>query len=357
MWLRLWLSARLSYSWNAGVDLALFHNRIELILDAYYKRTDNMLVIAPLPSYASSIIGAPWVNVGAMQNKGFEITLNTVNVSKKDLTWKSGLTFSLNRNKVTDLYTATSGLQGNIDNVTYTYTQVGCPVGQFYGYKVKGMFSNEDDFYLKDKNGDYLLDANGNRKFVALPTGMSVKEGEVWYGDYIWEDLNGDGVIDEKDRTNIGNPLPKFTFGLNNSVTWKNFDLNVFISGSVGNKVYNYLDQETANPINWSGAMRKVQHYACVEKIDPNGERTIGNMHFRMQTMPTSLSATLSSMGALIRGVRFSQLTNNCSNMSMQTRFGATPLSLLLARFTRISTSLAVVIPTKVRMLATRKGQ
>ncbi len=165
-----------------------------------------MLVIAPLPSYASSIIGAPWVNVGGMQNKGFEITLNTVNVSKKDLAWKSGLTFSLNRNKVTYLYTATLGLQGNIDNVTYTYTQVGCPVGQFYGYKVKGMFSNEDDFYLKDKNGDYLLDANGNRKFVALPTGMSVKEGEVWYGDYIWEDLNGDGVIDEKDRTNIGNP-------------------------------------------------------------------------------------------------------------------------------------------------------
>lgn len=266
-------------SWNVGLDLSLFKNRIELIVDAYYKKTDNMLVQATLPSYATGAISAPWVNVGAMENKGFEFTLNTVNISNKNLTWKTGITFSLNRNKVTSLYTESATLPGELDGKLYTMTTEGNPVAQFYGYKVKGMFTTEEDFYAKDKNGDYLLDENGNRKFVALPTGKTVKENEIWYGDYIWEDLNGDGVIDEQDRTNIGNPHPKFTFGLNNTITWKDFDLTIFINGSVGNKIYNYLVQENAMPTNNSGMMAICNDYARVELIDPDGERTLNNMH------------------------------------------------------------------------------
>ena len=266
-------------SWNVGLDLSLFKNRIELIIDAYYKKTDNMLVQATLPSYATGAISAPWVNVGAMENKGFEFTLNTVNISNKFLTWKTGITFSLNRNKVTSLYTESATLPGELDGKLYTMTTEGNPVAQFYGYKVKGMFTTEDDFYAKDKNGDYLLDENGNKKVVALPTGKTVKENEIWYGDYIWEDLNGDGVIDEQDRTNIGNPHPKFTFGLNNTITWKDFDLTVFINGSVGNKIYNYLVQENAMPTNNSGMMAICNDYARVELIDPDGERTLQNMH------------------------------------------------------------------------------
>ena len=266
-------------SWNAGLDISLFKNHIELIVDAYYKKTDNMLVQATLPSYAVGAISAPWVNVGAMENKGFEFTLNTVNITNKDLTWQTGITFSLNRNKVTELYTETATLPGTLDGKLYTMTTVGNPVGQFYGYKVKGMFTTEDDFYAKDKNGDYLLDEKGNRKFVALPTGKTVKENEIWYGDYIWEDLNSDGVIDEQDRTNIGNPHPQFTFGVNNTVSWKNFDLTVFINGSVGNKIYNYLVQEHAMPTNNSGMMAICNDYARVELIDATGERILSNMH------------------------------------------------------------------------------
>ena len=266
-------------SWNVGLDISLFKNRIELIVDAYYKKTDNMLVQATLPSYATGAITAPWVNVGAMENKGFEFTLNTVNITNKDLTWKTGITFSLNRNKVTELYTETATLPGTLDGKLYTMTTVGNPVAQFYGYKVKGLFTTEDDFYAKDKNGDYLLDEKGNKKFVALPTGKTVKENEIWYGDYIWEDLNGDGVIDEQDRTNIGNPHPKFTFGVNNTVSWKDFDLTIFINGSVGNKIYNYLVQENAMPTNNSGMMAICNDYARVELIDATGERTLENMH------------------------------------------------------------------------------
>ena len=266
-------------SWNVGLDLSFFNNRIEFIFDAYLKYTDNLLMQADLPSYISGIITSPWVNSGAMRNSGFEFTLNTVNISKKNLEWTSGITFSLNRNKVTSLYTESTGIQGKINNQTYTYTTVGQPVGQFYGYKVIGMFEKEDDFYLKDINGEYLLDANGNKTFVALPTGKTVDKGTgIWYGDYIYEDLNNDGVIDEKDRTYIGNPEPKFTFGVNNSLRWRDFDFTLFITGSVGNKVFNYLAQQQSNPMSFWTTLKSVSDYAKYAKIDPNGDESLSNM-------------------------------------------------------------------------------
>ena len=266
-------------AWNVGLDLTFLNNRIEFIFDAYLKNTDNLLMPATLPVYISGVIGSPWVNTGSMRNKGFEFTLNTVNISKKDFEWRTGVTFSLNRNKVTRLYTESSGLPGSINNLVYTYTAEGEPVGQFYGYNVIGMFEKEDDFYQKDINGDYLLDAQGNKKIVALPEGKVVDEGTgIWYGDYIYEDRNGDDVIDEKDRVYLGNPEAKFTFGLNNDFRWKGFDVNLFITGSVGNKVFNYLAQQQSNPMNRWVSLKSVRDYARYELINPDGERTLQNM-------------------------------------------------------------------------------
>ena len=267
-------------AWNAGLDLTFLNNRIEFIFDAYLKNTDNLLMPATLPVYISGVIGSPWVNTGSMRNKGFEFTLNTVNISNKNLEWRTGVTFSLNRNKVTRLYTESSGLPGELYNLVYTYTAVDEPVGQFYGYNVIGMFQKEDDFYQKDINGDYLLDAQGNKKIVALPEGKVVDEGTgIWYGDYIYEDRNGDDVIDEKDRIYLGNPEAKFTFGLNNDFRWKGFDVNLFITGSVGNKVFNYLAQQQSNPMNRWVSLKSVRDYARYDLINPNGGRTLDNMH------------------------------------------------------------------------------
>lgn len=266
-------------SWNAGLDLTFLDNRIEFIFDAYLKNTDNLLMQAALPTYVSGVISSPWVNSGAMRNKGFEFTLNTVNISNKNLTWSTGITFSLNRNEVTRLYTESTGMQGNINGLTYTYTTTGQPVAQFYGYNVIGMFETEEDFYKKDINGEYLLDAKGNKMIVALPEGKEVNEGTgVWYGDYIYEDKNDDGVIDEQDRTFLGNPEPKFTFGFNNDLHWKGFDLNLFITGSVGNKVFNYLEQQQSNPTNRWVSLKSVCDYAKYDLIDAAGERTLENM-------------------------------------------------------------------------------
>ena len=267
-------------AWNIGLDLTFLNNRIEFIFDAYLKNTDNLLMQAALPTYISGIITSPWVNSGAMRNKGFEFTLNTVNISKKDFEWTTGLTFSLNRNEVTRLYTESTGIQGKINDLTYTYTTVGEPVAQFYGYQVIGMFEKEDDFYQKDINGEFLLDAAGNRMIVALPEGKEVNEDTgIWYGDYKYKDVNDDGVIDEQDRSYLGNPEPKFTFGINNNWRWKGFDINLFITGSVGNKVFNYLAQQQSNPTNRWVTLKSVCDFAKYDLIDPDGERTLSNMH------------------------------------------------------------------------------
>lgn len=269
-----------THSYNIGFDLAFLNNRIEFIFDAYLKNTDNLLMQAALPSYISGVIASPWVNTGEMRNKGIDLTLNTVNISNSNLTWTSSLTFSLNRNKVLKLYTESTGIQGKIGSSVYTYTTVGNPVAQFYGYQVIGMFEKESDFYMKDANGDFILDSAGKPRFVAIPENKEIAEGTgVWYGDYIYADLNGDGIINEQDRTYIGNPEPSFTFGFNNSLTWKGFDFNLFLTGSVGNDGYNYLQQQQSDPANRWTTLASVCDYAKLGLIDPDGERTLENMY------------------------------------------------------------------------------
>ena len=235
---------------------------------------------AALPTYVSGVINSPWVNTGSLRNKGIDITLNAIPISNKDLSWRTGITFSLNRNKVLKLYTESTGILGNINGQTYTLTTVGEPVGQFYGYNVIGMFKEENDFYQKDANGDFLLDSNGNKQIVAIPENKTLDQGTgIWYGDYIYEDVNGDGVIDEKDRVYLGNSEPLFTFGFNNTISWKDFDLNLFFTGSVGNKVFNYLGQQQSDPTDRWVMLKSVRDFAKVTKIDPEGEATLENMH------------------------------------------------------------------------------
>uniref|UniRef100_UPI00259897D3 SusC/RagA family TonB-linked outer membrane protein n=1 Tax=uncultured Bacteroides sp. TaxID=162156 RepID=UPI00259897D3 len=267
-------------AWNAGIDLNLFDNRVEFIFDTYLKNTDNLLMQASLPSYVTGIINSPWVNAGAMENKGAEFTLNTVNISKKDFTWRTGITISFNKNKITKLYTETAGLSGTIDGAqTLTYSTVGQPVGQYYGYKVIGMFKEESDFYQRDADGNFLLDKNGNRLPVALPENQHIAKDEVWVGDYIFEDLNGDGVIDEQDRTYLGNPEPKFSYGFNNTFTYKGFDINIFINGVYGNKLVNLFRQDFTNPMRNSNLLKEATGIAHVELIDPAQPEEIWNVH------------------------------------------------------------------------------
>ncbi len=267
-----------TYSSNIGIDANFFDNRIELIADIYYKKTKDLLLQLPLPTYlGSSGQGAasnPWANVGSLRNKGLEITLNTVNIDKKNFQWRTNLIFSLNRNKVLKLDTESSSIEKTFsvgdDNNVVTRTVEGMPIGMFWGYKVIGRFNKAEDFYYKD--------ADGNVKPVALPEGSSIEEGKTWIGDYIFADLNGDGVINNSDCTFIGNPEPKFTYGIGNTFSWKGFDLTIFFTGSYGNDVLNYNRRWIESPRENSNLLKTVRDYAVLGKIDPNGADDFRNL-------------------------------------------------------------------------------
>ena len=271
-----------TYSTNVGLDLSLLGGRIEFIADWYYKKTNDLLLKLDLPAFLGSGAGSgygvasnPWGNVGSLRNTGFEFTLNTVNIDYKGFTWRTNAVMSINRNKVLSLDTETGTLpqtlQVGSETATVTNTVVGQPIGQFWGYKVIGRFDKPEDFYYKD--------ANGNVKPVALPEGSSIGQSETWLGDYIFADLNGDGVINNDDQTFIGNPEPKFTWGFGNTFSYKGFDLTVQFSGSYGNKVLKYGRRTLEVSGSTSNLLTTVLDYARVEKIDPNGPEDYRNYY------------------------------------------------------------------------------
>lgn len=277
-----------TYSTNIGFDLSLFNSRIDIVFDWYYKKTKDLLMMLDLPAFLGSGAGSnesygtasnPWGNIGSLRNTGVEITLNTVNIENKDFTWRSNVVFSLNRNKVVELDSESGSLPQTLqigsDVATVTNTVVGKPIGQFWGYKVIGRFDAPEDFYYKD--------ANGNIKPVALPKGASIAtsptSGGVFIGDYIYEDVNGDGVIDDSDQTFIGNPEPKFTWGFGNTFSYKGFDLSFQFSGSVGNKVMNYQRRFLDITGSTSNQLTTVLDYARLAKYDAEGPEDYRNYY------------------------------------------------------------------------------
>ncbi|WP_289665519.1 SusC/RagA family TonB-linked outer membrane protein [Flavobacterium panacagri] len=263
---------------NIGLDLGLFNNRVEITADVYYKRTDDLLLRLSLPAYVGTTgqgsTSPPFANIGSLENKGIEFTLNTINMQRPDFLWKSNFNISMNRFKVLKL-NSESGvydqtLQQGSDVTVVTRSAVGQTLGQFYGYKVIGRFEKATDFYYKD--------ASGTVKPTALPEGMVIGENGVWIGDYMFEDVNKDGVINEKDAGYIGNPNPDFTFGFNNSFSFKGFDVSILFTGSYGNDVLNYQRRWLENPRENTNLLKTALGYAQLELIDPNGPNDYRNV-------------------------------------------------------------------------------
>lgn len=256
---------------NIGLDINLFKYRVEVIADAYLKRTNDLLLRLPLPSYAGTTgagaISAPLVNLGDLENKGFELTINTVNMDKGDFKWRTSLIYSLNRNRVVSLVNKDALIASGV----VSQTRVGQPIGIMYGYQVDGMFNQLSDFYQKDAQGNILKNESGQPLKVALPKEVNgqISPDRVWLGDYRFKDLNNDGVIDEKDRTIIGNPQPKFQYGFTNNFSYKGFDLSIFLQGVYGNQIYNTLRTEFENPSSLQGLLKTVTNYAKLTVINP----------------------------------------------------------------------------------------
>ncbi|WP_211092153.1 SusC/RagA family TonB-linked outer membrane protein [Chitinophaga eiseniae] len=251
---------------NIGLDGTLFNWRINFSVDFYNRKTDGLVLQIPLPLYSGTAIGyspgtldAPYVNVGTVNNKGFDFRISSTNIKRKNFTWKTDLTVSRNINEVLKLNTDGASLDRQ-----YSKTVVGRSIGEFYGYVIDGgVFATREDFKthaLPTKNG------------VPLPVGAA--GGSIWYGDLKFKDFNGDGVIDEHDQTFLGSPIPKYQLGFNNTFSYKNFDLNIFFAANVGNKVYNQLRINGEYPGTSYGYLKALSNYAKLTLIDPNGSAT-----------------------------------------------------------------------------------
>ena len=246
-------------SWNAGLDLSLFDGRVEFIFDAFWKNTRDLLMQTALPFYSGTstkITGSAepqWANIGNMSNKGIELTLNAQIINKKNIKWKTSLTYSLVRNEVTKLNNESGFIDKTLDyegtGETITRTAVGHGISQFYGFQVAGRINTAADF-LRD-NGDgtsTVTAATPNYRVGTVVSNSSAKGLLTSIGDLLYRDLNGDGIIDDSDKTFLGNGLPAYTFGWNNTFTYKQFALSVFLYGSVGNKVFNWTRRRMDDP-------------------------------------------------------------------------------------------------------------
>ena len=186
--------------WNLGLDLTMFDSRLSFSVDAYYKKTTDLLLTVSLPE--NVVPSSVTRNDGEMVNKGMEFTLSSQNF-KGNFQWNTDFNISFNRNKLTKL-----GL-----NKVYYYAEMyeskekavilkeGLPLGTFFGYISEGV--------------------------------------DPETGDIIYRDLNGNGFIDPEDRTTLGNAQPKFIYGMTNTFSYAGFDLSVFLQGSQGNKIFN----------------------------------------------------------------------------------------------------------------------
>ena len=263
---------------NIGLDLNFFQNRLNLTVDLYQKLSSDMLMSMTLPSYmgtmgnGSSALAAPKGNYGTIRNRGIEITLDTHPIDVKDFNWDSNFQISFNQNKLIALDgSANAQLVGYGQwNDIVSVTEIGQSLYNFYGYKVVGVYKDFDDIMNSPKAEKFPEDGVFNRNTT------------VWPGDLKFEDVNKDGKINELDRTNIGSPLPLFTFGWTNTFRYKNVDLSIFLNGSVGNKVLNYnmMGQGYNGLVHmnsvWVNQHVSIQDRARLEAIDPNKQYPAG---------------------------------------------------------------------------------
>jgi TonB-dependent starch-binding outer membrane protein SusC len=207
-------------STNLGFDAAILNNRLIVSLDVYNRKTTDMLVQVPNPA-TSGFANPAYINIGEMTNKGVDLGLTHRN-KVGDWRYDVGFNLSAYKNNVDKLgdnpLFSIAGAQAREQRLTRT--QSGLPLSYFYGYKVLGIFQNEGEVSSSPKQG-----------FGTAADGV---------GRFKYQDTNGDGKIDGKDRTLIGSPHPDFTYGLNFNVAYKDFDLSIFGQGSQGNKIYNF---------------------------------------------------------------------------------------------------------------------
>lgn len=200
---------------NAGVDLSFFNSRLNVSLDGYIKNTNSMLVKAAFPiTTGFEDTFDTYTNAGKVRNIGWELSASSVNLTG-EFGWETDLNVTYNKNKIIDLNSDTPLWRNQFGGAYATMLSADFPINVFYGYVTDGIFQNQEEVNMH-----------------AVQPGAEP-------GDIRFRDLNNDGVINDQDRTVIGNPNPSWLFSMNNRFTYKGFELSVYLQGVAGNKIYN----------------------------------------------------------------------------------------------------------------------
>jgi TonB-linked SusC/RagA family outer membrane protein len=224
---------------NIGFDAQFLHSRLGVNFDFYIKNTKDWLVEAPI--LASSGSGAPYINGGNVKNTGVELNL-TWHDTIGDFAYSIGVNGAFNKNKVGEIPNEDGIIHGNTgelyDNAGEFYrAQNGYAIGYFWGYQTAGIFQNEQEI------NDWIAAGNG------------VMLSDVRPGDVKYVDQNHDGVIDDNDKVDLGNGMPKFTFGFNINLSYKNFDLGITANGNAGNKIVQSYRNQVSKYANYTTAI------------------------------------------------------------------------------------------------------
>lgn len=199
---------------DPGLEAGFFDNRLTLEADYFNRKTHNLVIDVPIPSQ-SGPVNTEYENAGTVQNQGFEFSVN-YNENRHPFKWSIGLNLATLQNKMLYVQGGDSITGGGLGNgYSATITKQGLPIGTFYGYQTIGVFQNQQQ----------------------LSTTPHTSAARV--GDFIYRDINHDGVIDNSDRVSLGSGIPKLTYGITTSFSYHQFDLSIDFQGVYGNKIYN----------------------------------------------------------------------------------------------------------------------
>lgn len=213
-------------SYNIGIDWGLFANRLNIVADAYYKKTSDLLLNVPV-GFASGV-NTQLQNVGNVVNKGVELAVTGILARRKGLSWTLSANIAHNSNCITNMGTSDNIIMGSSNE---TILRKGEPLGTFYGLRFEGIVQSEEDV-------SHLPTVNGS----------TLKPGDIKYAD-----TDGNGRINGDDRVVLGSIQPNFTYGFSSQLKWKRLDANITFSGSQGNKLFNALGrrlEETGDSYN-----------------------------------------------------------------------------------------------------------
>ncbi|PSL44783.1 TonB-linked SusC/RagA family outer membrane protein [Chitinophaga niastensis] len=199
---------------NVGVDAGFLDNKLFFILDVFNKKTTGVLLNVPFPLSVGKT-GSPTLNAGVIQNKGYEVSLEYAD-KKGDLNYRVGLNFSHIENKMTAINIGS----GNQEFGGISRAKVGYPIGSFWVVATDGIFNSDEEIKAHSKGGTAIQ--------------PNAQPGDIRFVDY-----NHDGKIDNQDEQYLGSPFPSMTMGFSTNLSYKGFDLNLFIEGVTGNKIYN----------------------------------------------------------------------------------------------------------------------